>query len=1295
MRLTPGITGVIIAMTAGAASLNAASPGELDPPSVVEQWSDDSQATKIIDINFSDTRWPSTWTAETGRDCPDFSSGGYVNAVLEVPANGGAGDVTYPVLFHNCMFANKTSYGGYGGATAAFSRQYYLGEKATNYNDWKQAGHKNYLEDNIRYDSSTGKPIYGEAGFVQMCRDAAAEIDGTLTSLHGWMEIDHIPYVERVQWSWSSTSWGRGIKCDIKIGDGDWEPLVWMGSERQKQGWTVYSDQGYFMENVIDASDVSLRWRVWDGEDLDNPVQGDGNGGTAFTQAIDPMAQRQAPRVHKVRIFGNEISASDAELARNNPIGDVGKLSNLDDFETGGKDNAPDADAPLMLLSVNPDGSADHTTIQAAIDAIPDGYRGIIYIAPGVYEENVYAGTKESHNKFISLIGSDPATTILTSSVSRGAGASGVTFNDCAALNVYVPRFYAENLTIRNTSGNVGQAEALYTAGDAHMFKNCVLSGYQDTYKANVGSRGYFVDCVVEGAVDFIYDGGLEWFENCEIRCVKGGGYITAPSSSGMPMTRVLFPELSAESFYPGLFFNNCRVTAADGVTAGSYVLGRPWDENCGSMFLNCVLGDHISAAGWRAWNGNENSASFYEYNSINSDGEPADLSGRVSFARQASDAEVEAYMNAKFMFERFSDVPFDFNYILNSATAPTNFTVNRKGFTWESDELAAGYLIYLDGELVAMTETPSYTTTASGNYTVSTISRYGVTSRAVEAREATRVPAFPTAEGFGKYATGGRGGKIVKVTSLADDGSEGTLRWAFNQYKNEPITIVFEVSGDIALSSELRVNRADWTLAGQTAPGEGIVITRNKVNFGGSQNFIVRNVRFRIGQKNLAGTILADNACGAENCSNFIFDHCSFGWSVEENMNTADCHFLTVQYCMVHEGLYNAGHSKGVRGYGCQWGGSPATYHHNLLAHNQSRSCRFNGARGEDYVVFMEYANNVNYNYGKAGNCYGGENTADISSYNGKNSAHECNFMNNYYRPGNASNQSQVVFVNSSYARDGAKSWGPAKWYVNGNVAHGIASATADNWTAMQAEGYKLADIRVDERIVPENAYYKYSIAGAVGKYVPSHYMLENIQTADDAYATVVAKAGCVNRDKVEKRVADDARTGTTTFGGKAMGASSGIIDTENDAEGFFAYSTDYTVPTDSDGDGMPDEWEIANGYNPDVADNNELTENGYTAIEVYLAYLMGEDINKTPAGIDKVITSIGEMKYDATTSTLLIPEEAIGATVTIYSTDGKIVSTATVNETAMSLLDCQEGMLLIYLHGDSITPRVLKIIR
>lgn len=1295
MNITARILTVSIAAAWMLPSSAADAPGALDPSSVVEKWSDFTGSPRIIDINFSDESWPSTWAGETGRDCPSFDDGGYVNAIIDVAANGDGG-VKYPVLFHNCTFANRTSYNGYAGTTAAFAKAYYLNASVSNYNDWKQTGHTVYLEDNIRRNSK-GLPEYGEAGFVQMCRDAARTVNGRQTSMHGWVEIDHIPYVDRVQWSWSSTAWGRGIKCDVRIGDGDWTPLVWMASERQKNGYTVYSDQGYFMENVIDARDVSLRWRVWDGDDPDNPVQpGLPN---AARYPVDPMAMQQAPRLHKVRIYGDELTAQDAEYARKNPVGDVGELSDLGGLLPSGPDKAPDADAPLTLLCVSPDGSADHTTVQAAIDAVPDGHRGIIYIAPGVYDENIYAGRKDSHDKFISLIGEDASTTVLRSSVSRGAGNEANSYLDCAALNVFVPRFYAENLTIANVSGDVGQAEALYTAGDAHIFRNCVISGFQDTYKANSGARGYFADCLIEGCTDFIYDGGLEWFEDCEIRCLKAkGGYVTAPATSGSPMSKVLFPELSSDSFCPGLFFRNCRVTAEDGAAASGYTLGRPWGERSGAMYIGCTLGNHISAAGWTDWGGRGATASFYEYGSLSEDGRPVDVSRRASFSRQATQAEVEAYMTPEFMFGHASDVPFDYARILGSAASPMNFRVDGSLISWDGDDLAAGYLIYKSGRFVAFVDTPEYQTAGDADgYTVRTVSRYGVMSPAVAAREASRLKAFATAEGFGKYATGGRGGRVVKVTSLADDGSDGTLRSAFTKYPGEPITIVFEVSGDIALTRELRVSRADWTLAGQTAPGDGVVITRNKVNFGGSQNFIVRNVRFRIGQKDVSGQIQAENACGAENCSNYIFDHCSFGWSVEENMNTADCHFLTVQYCIVHEGLYNAGHSKGARGYGCQWGGSPATYHHNLLAHNTSRSPRFNGARGEDYVVFMEYINNVNYNYGGTGGCYGGENTADIAEYNGLNSAHECNFMSNYYRPGATSDKTTAVFVNSSHARSGATSWAPAQWYLSGNVAHGIASVTEDNARGVTAEGYRTEQVLASDRIVPERPYYRYTVAGTVGNYIPSDYMLTDIESAADAYATVIARAGCIRRDRVESRVAADARDGAVTYGGKTKGIRSGIIDTEADAEGFFEWSDDYEAAADSDGDGMPDEWERTVGLDPAVADNNRLNADGYTALEVYLGSLMGENLSddfSTASVADAVATSVG-MSYETSAAQLKISGAPAGCRVTVYTSDGRVAMASPVASETVSLARLSRGVYIVCLDGPSVAPRVLRIAR
>ncbi len=1254
--------------------------GSLDPDCVVAEWSNSSTYPKVIDINFSDELWPGqTWQGETGMDCPEMSAddnGGYVNTVVDVPANG-ATDVTYPVMFHHCTFANKTSYNGLGGVTAAFARQYYVGQGATGAgtdypNDWTVAGHTTYLEDNIRRNDE-GVPVYGEAGFVQLCRNQFFERDpetNAPVSAHGWVEIDHLPYVDRVQWSWSSTSWGRGIIAEYKVGDGPWQELVTMPSDQHKQGRTAFSDQGYFMENVINANDVSLRWRVYDGI------------------SPSPYTQCQTTRLHKIQIFGTEITAEQAQHAKDNPVSDVGELSDLGQFGGGSDDDAPDADAPVELKVVAQDGTGDYSKIQDAIDAVSTGARGIIYIRPGEYAENVYAGTKSSKDKYISLIGEDRATTILTSDISRGSGNEQNSYLDCTALNVYADRFYAENLTIRNTSGNVGQAEALYTAGDAHLFNNCLLSGFQDTYKANVGARGYFTNCTIEGATDFIYDGGLEWFEGCEIRCLPGGQYVTAAAEAGLTMTSVLYPELSASPFYGGFFFNRCRVTAADGVADASYYLGRPWGERCGTMFINCTLGAHIRPEGWADWDGRGSLASYYEYKSVGEDGNPVDTSRRAAFSRQASDAEVDAYMTADFLFKAASDVPFDYARILRGAAAPTDFTVTKTGFTWTSDDMAAGYLIYKDGQFIDFTTEPEYATEPGDKsvYTVRAVSRHGVTSNAVVARETPA--AFPTAEGFGKYATGGRGGEVVTVTSLDDGNTEGTLRWAFAQHPDEPLTIVFAVNGEIKLNGTLSVNRADWTLAGQTAPGDGISITGAKVNFGNSQNFIVRNVRFRSGDGQ------QDQACGTENCANYIFDHCSFGWSMEENMNTADSHFLTVQYSIVHEGLNDAGHAKGARGYGSQWGGSPATYHHNLLSGNDSRSPRFNGARGEDYVVFMEYINNVNFNWGRRNSVYGGENTADITEYNGLNSAHECNFMNNYYKPGPES-PSDSYFIQSSYAREGATSWAPAKWYAAGNVMEGRSEATADNWKAINAEVYKLYEIRADERIVTSTPYYQYNaVLGNTGEYDPARYMLTDVQTAEEAYATVLAEAGTINRDAVEQRIINDVTTGEPKYTGSKTGKR-GIIDSVNDAEGLGLEHTPAAAPADGDGDGMPDEWEREHGLDPaDAADRNMINGTGYTALEVYLNSLMGEELDDDfTAGITAAVTERPEISYDAATRTLSVSDNAVGSTLAVYSTDGRLLSTEAIRSTSTRLGGMPKGVSLLRVSGNGLAPRMLKV--
>lgn len=504
---------------------------------------------------------------------------------------------------------------------------------------------------------------------------------------------------------------------------------------------------------------------------------------------------------------------------------------------------------------------------------------------------------------------------------------------------------------------------------------------------------------------------------------------------------------------------------------------------------------------------------------------------------------------------------------------------------------------------------------------------------------------AFPGAEGFGKYTSGGRGGKVVYVTSLEDDSVgaiPGTLRWAIQQYPTEPLTVCFSVSGNIKLKKDLRFNRREnFTIAGQTAPGMGIVISHNKVNFGGSKNFIVRNIRFRVGNEDINGNLLTQNAVGAENCESFIFDHCDFGWSAEENMNSYDSHFITVQHCIVHEGLYASGHPKGSRGYGCQWGGSPASYHHNLLVHNNKRSCRFNGAQSNDFVVYLDYINNVVYNFeGGSNGCYGGENTAKLAEgeYNGLNSAHECNFINNYYKVGpNTTNKK--IFVSVEKARSGATTWGPSQWYINGNVFDGAPSATEDNWSAVQGKSpYSNTDtLRVDTLIQPKTPWWSWTADSIYGKYDFNMYAYaaETFESAQAAYETVMDTVGCWPRDHVELRLIEDTKEGKVTYYGSKSNKK-GIIDLPTDAEGFYDYP-EVQPYIDTDQDGMPDDWELANGCNPEVADQNIRHSSGYTMLEIYLDYAMKNRPSLTDGYVEPT-EDINNIKEDKVQSTKIL---------------------------------------------------------
>lgn len=248
-------------------------------------------------------------------------------------------------------------------------------------------------------------------------------------------------------------------------------------------------------------------------------------------------------------------------------------------------------------------------------------------------------------------------------------------------------------------------------------------------------------------------------------------------------------------------------------------------------------------------------------------------------------------------------------------------------------------------------------------------------------ANEKGGVLAFPTAEGYGKYTIGGRGGKVYEVTNLNDSG-EGSLRAAIEA--KGPRTVVFRVSGTIDLKSALNIRNPYITIAGQTAPGDGICIKRYPLNISADE-VIIRYIRIRLGDESTR----SDDAISARYRKNIILDHISASWSIDETMSIYHCENVTIQWCMITESLSQSNHTKGSHGFGGIWGSNYSTYHHNLLAHHSSRNPRWASGGG-----FNDYRNNVLYNWGY-NSSYGGE---KHQVGNPKFSDITVNFVNNYY---------------------------------------------------------------------------------------------------------------------------------------------------------------------------------------------------------------------------------------------------------------------------------------------------------
>lgn len=440
------------------------------------------------------------------------------------------------------------------------------------------------------------------------------------------------------------------------------------------------------------------------------------------------------------------------------------------------------------------------------------------------------------------------------------------------------------------------------------------------------------------------------------------------------------------------------------------------------------------------------------------------------------------------------------------------------------------------------------------------------------EEEQTNQIPAFPGAEGGGMYTSGGRGAMVYHVTTLEDNATTpGSLRYVLGVPGAK--TVVFDIAGVIHLKRQLDITEGALTIAGQTAPGDGICIAGAPVVIKTS-NVIIRFVRFRMGDENgIEGDALS---CDGGR-KNIMIDHCSFSWSTDECVSCYGNTNFTLQYCFITESLRRSVHVKGNHGYGGIWGGTEASFHHNLIAHHDSRNPRFD----HDYVDNkchgpVDFVNNVVYNWG-GNSAYGGESVSE---------PRKINMTGNYYQPGPASSHKTRIVnptTKCSYCSDmGGVT--PGKFYVANNYMDGSADVTADNWKGVEPDdATKTSQCKSDTR----------------------HKMQYEVttQTAVIAYEKVLQKAGCsLKRDAVDTRIVDEVRNGTVTYSKGSNGSKNGLIDSQTDVGGWPTYTG--TAPVDSDRDGMPDEWETEHGLDPHSysdAAQNTLDKN-YTNLEVYI---------------------------------------------------------------------------------------------
>ena len=493
------------------------------------------------------------------------------------------------------------------------------------------------------------------------------------------------------------------------------------------------------------------------------------------------------------------------------------------------------------------------------------------------------------------------------------------------------------------------------------------------------------------------------------------------------------------------------------------------------------------------------------------------------------------------------------------------------------------------------------------------------------------QIPAFPGAEGFGAYATGGRGGDVYYVTNLNDSGP-GSLRQGISSAIG-PRTIVFAVSGNIALQSILYLDKPNITIAGQTAPGDGICLKDYSLDVRNTHDIVVRCLRLRRGDVLVRAGSKPTGSGGLDtvsidDSSNVIFDHCSLSWSCDEIFGIVQNQNVTVQWCIVSEPLGDPNaliHPYGTNhAYGMNCSATTLSVHHNLIAKYVMRGPQFeanDAVNGQGYEVWKEAVNNVLFDYWNSGSRY----RTGVEEGAG-NIPFRFHFIKNFYIRSPSRTSARDIEADKGYGVTNT-----VKVHVSGNIGPNRANDTMDEWSLVM-----LSD-RTPIRSAAADIQAQMSDVPLFTPPVPV-----TTQSASNAYKRVISLAGYNNvRDAVDLRVISNVVQQTFTS----------YIHSQSEVGGWPVLNT-YNVPTDTDRDGMPDYWETAVGLNPNVANNNQVNVSGYTELEEYLNWLA--DLHAVGAGNSFVDINLRTFTAGMASSAVYAVSNATNGTVALLA-DGR----------------------------------------